>query len=445
MSDKNNQTTDESVAQGIRLVGSEAPIVMHPLRTRVTREVHARPFEALPIPTRLYKIAYLTDGEEVETDLARLTAFCEGHDVSPPSPERRHHSVRIGSVRLRWERHAEFITYAWQTEEQAIPPFSRSVFADVPLKGMPPPPGAALVAVHLAIVNEIDAPVLETLFQPASLCVSTYEQGAARIATDFVQDAHGFTRILIINRSLTSDQAGSLSQRLLEIETYRTLALLGLPEAEAVQPVVGRIEKELAELVGETRGNAVDINRGALERLLSLASETEKIAVQSSYRFNATQAYSEIVSARLEAIGEQAEPGYSTWQLFLNRRTRPALKTCEVMDRRLADLSIKLARASDLLRTRVNIALEQQNSELLKSMNRRTQLQLRLQHTVEGLSVAAVTYYIVGLIAIVAKGAQESGLDLPLKPGAIAALSVPLVVLLIWLLVRGIRAHFDDP
>ncbi len=43
------------------------------------------------------------------------------------------------------------------------------------------------------------------------------------------------------------------------------------------------------------------------------------------------------------------------------------------------------------------MALEAQNQTLLASMDRRARLQLRLQQTVEGLSVAAICYYVVGL------------------------------------------------
>ncbi|MGT2466713.1 DUF3422 family protein [Mesorhizobium atlanticum] len=74
-----------------------------------------------------------------------------------------------------------------------------------------------------------------------------------------------------------------------------------------------------------------------------------------------------------------------------------------------ANLSRKLTRATTLLRTWVDVDVEKQNRDLLASMNNRARLQLRLQQTVEGLSVAAVSYYVVGLIGYVAKGASIFG------------------------------------
>ncbi|MCB1490366.1 MAG: DUF3422 domain-containing protein [Rhodobiaceae bacterium] len=441
-----SDATDATDARsgGIRLFATGDPIATHPLRLRVAREIHARPFEPLSTPCRIHKVAYLTSQEASDADVERLRAFCRAHDVAEPDPDRRHHSVRIGSTRLRWERHSEFITYQWQTEEQAVPPFSRSVFADTPPSDMPPPPGPAIAAVHLALVSKADAPAVDVLFQRASLCVSEVAGGAATIATDFEQDAHGFTRILIADDGLGPDQAGALAQRLLEIEVYRTLAFLGLPEAQRVGPEITRIEAELAALIGARQEDTIAANREALERLLALASGTETVAVTAAYRFNATRAYAGIVEARVETIEEEPVAGYSMLGPFLARRMNPALMTCEVTDKRLADLSVKLTRAANLLRTRVNIAMEQQNGALLASMNRRTQLQLRLQHTVEGLSVAAVSYYVVGLIATMAKGAKDAGWHLPLPPGAIAALAVPVVALGVWSLVRRIRSHHSD-
>lgn len=428
---------------GIRLFAAGEPIATHPLRMRVAREIHARPFEPIDMPARIYKVAYLTDAARSAADVENLTRFCRSHDVALPTVERRQHSVKIGAVKLRWEQHSEFTTYAWQTEDQCVPPFAHSVFDDVPLKDMPPSPGPAIAAVHLALVKKDDVPPIETLFERSSLCVARVAGGSAYATTDFEQDAHGFTRILIADTGLGPDRAGALAQRLLEVETYRTLALLGLPEAQRIGPVVARIEQELAVLIEGGKSETVEQNRAALERLLALASEVESVSVPASYRFNATRAYAEIVDARIAAIAEKPVSGYSMLGTFLNRRMRPALKTCDVMDKRLADLSAKLARAADLLRTRVNIALEHQNSELLASMNRRTKLQLRLQHTVEGLSVAAVSYYVVGLIGVLAEGVIDAGVDVPLSATAMTAIAVPLVVLVVWGIVRRIRRHYS--
>ncbi|MEL6921196.1 MAG: DUF3422 family protein, partial [Pseudomonadota bacterium] len=116
---------------------------------------------------------------------------------------------------------------------------------------------------------------------------------------------------------------------------------------------------------------------------------------------------------------------------------RASLRTCRAIEDRQANLSRKLARTANLLRTRIDVEVEKQNRNLLQSMDKRAKLQLRLQQTVEGLSVAAVSYYVVGLIAYIVQGFDTTVLGISYQ--AIVAASVPLVIAGIWLTVRRIR------
>jgi uncharacterized membrane-anchored protein len=279
-------------------------------------------------------------------------------------------------------------------------------------------------------------------FDPASLCYSLVEGGKAAVATDFCQDGDGLTRILLLDGGLTSARVGALAQRLLDVETYRTLAMLGLPLAQSLSPRIRRIEDRLAQLTGAMRSGERRDSEGLLNELTELAAELEADAAASLYRFGASRAYHGIVDERLAALGEEAVPGYDTWSGFLQRRVAPAMRTCRSIEERQANLSRKLARAATLLRTWVDVEVERQNRDLLGSMNRRAKLQLRLQQTVEGLSVAAVSYYVVGLAGYLAKGVAELGL--PLKPAQATAIVVVPVVLAVWWLVRRIRRHHAD-
>ncbi len=180
-------------------------------------------------------------------------------------------------------------------------------------------------------------------------------------------------------------------------------------------------------------------NRALLKSLTQLASDIEASATASAYRFGATKAYYDIVQSRLGATREGPLEGYARWSSYLQRRMAPAMRTCLGVEGRQRDISDRLARAANLLRTRIEVDLEQQNRELLSSMNRRARLQLRLQQWVEGLSVAAVSYYVVGLISYLAHGLEL--VDHDMNPGVITALAVPPVVIGIWLFVRMYRAR----
>ncbi|MCE1174957.1 MAG: DUF3422 domain-containing protein, partial [Propionibacteriales bacterium] len=179
-----------------------------------------------------------------------------------------------------------------------------------------------------------------------------------------------------------------------------------------------------------------------LIRLTQLASDLEADVAASSYRFAATRAYDDIVALRLRAVGEENVGNYSTITSFLTRRSGPAMRTCRAIEQRQAELSKKLARSANLLRTRVDVEIEQQNSELLASMNKRSSMQLRMQQTVEGLSVAAISYYVVSLLGYVFKAMSDAGW--PVEPTIAMGISVPFVAFVIWLVVRRIRRRHSE-
>lgn len=303
-----------------------------------------------------------------------------------------------------------------------------------------PQPGPVLVALDLHLLANDDGRLLpERLFDRNSLAVAENSDGKALFASDFQTDPAGFVRILVIDRGLGAERAGALVQRIIELETYRTLALLGLPEAQRLFPSISRIEQRLAEVTEEMRRTAelVD-NHRLLDELIALAAELEAGAAASLFRFGASRAYNEIVQLRLQTIGERKVGGFPTWSSFLARRMAPAMRTCITTEERQANLSRKLSRTANLLRTRVDVEVERQNRDLLKSMNERTRLQLRLQATVEGLSVAAISYYVVALFGYLVKAAHDTGM-LRIEPSYLTAAFVPLTMLGIWWVVRRIR------
>jgi uncharacterized membrane-anchored protein len=420
-----------------------ARLAPHPLRAAVLGEVHARPFTAIETPRRVLHFAFATTAAHAEADRAALAAFCAGRGLAPPGPGSNHHRLVFGGTALRWEQHSEFTTYTWELPAEAYGPFHPPAASLAAAMSLVPQPGPLMVAVDLHLTADAGA-APERLFDRASLAAVENSDGTALYATDFQSDPAGFVRILVVDRGLGAERAGALVQRVLEVETYRTFALLGLPEAQRLAPAVRRIETRLAEVTeAMQQSEGLDANRHLLDDLTGLAAELEAGAAASQFRFGASRAYHEIVSLRLATIGERKAGGLPTWSAFLARRMAPAMRTCATLEERQASLSRKLARAAQLLRTRVDLALEAQNRELLRSMNERTRLQLRLQATVEGLSVAAISYYVVGLFGYLVKGAHDRGV--PVEPSVATAAFVPVAILAIWWVVRRIRRrHVDE-
>lgn len=415
----------------------------HPMREVALGEVHARPFRPLNAPRVVLHFAFTTTAQDAAEDREWFEDFCASHGAPGPGEHARYHVLDFAGGTLSWERHAEFTTYTWDGAAASEEPFG-PLPANHPFGAAFRAPGKMLVSTRLDLCPAQASEEWRGYYDPASLTVFKVDNGAGLAATDFRADGDGLTRYVLFNESMTAIQSGAVVQRLLEIETYRTLALLGLFVANSLQPEVGAIESELVELTKRIQDTAgLDENRTLLEQLSRLAASLEAGAAASNYRFSASRAYYEIVLARVRSLGEEPVSGNLSMSAFLGRRLGPAMRTCQAIEKRQDMLSRKLARATTLLRTRVDVDLEQQNRGLLESMNRRARLQLRLQQTVEGLSVAAVSYYVVGLISYLAKGAKTLGLHVP-GPELTTGLAVPLVVLAIWYTVRRIRAHHAE-
>ena len=421
--------------------GEGTRLTPHPLRAAILGELHARPFTPLQVPARILHFAFDTSGTRAQADRASLSALCKSRGLTPPTAAEKHHRAPFGTTILRWEQHSEFTTYTWEMPADAggMPFHPDAASLAAPMR-LVPQPGPLLVAIDLQLLAD-DPPrtAPERLFDRASLAVAENSDGRAVFATDFQSGPSGFVRILVIDRGMDAERTGALVQRVIEVETYRTLALLGLPEAQRLAPSIAASERRLVEVTEEMR-SASDLasNHKLLDELTALAAEVEAGAAASVFRFGASRAYGEIVEQRLQTIGERKVAGLPTWNSFLARRMKPALGTCVTIENRQSSLSLKLARAADLLRTRVDVELEQQNQELLKSMNARTRLQLRLQTTVEGLSVAAITYYVVGLFGYLVKAAHDSG-RMTIEPSIITAAFVPIAAVAMWWTVRRIR------
>ncbi len=411
----------------------------HALRASLAEEVHARPPEAVRAPARASYVAVLVDADNRGRELAHLTALCKSQGVEPPPPGATHFRTEFGALRLKWERHGEFSGYtviAAGIDEQ---PFQAVAASLLPTGWLAALPGATIAATHAKLLAKPDenklAWLLSQAFAGQQVAGSEVADGAARVFTDFQLHA-GCTRFVLIDSHLTERQAGRTLQRLFEIEVYRMMALLALPIARRQSPRMLQIESALAALTDNIARDQGDDEK-LLHELTRLAAEVESGLAASQFRFGACRAYFELVTRRIAELRETRLAGLQTFEEFMARRLTPAVATCNTVSQRLHDLSERVAQASGLLATRVSIAREKQSQALLVSMDRRAKLQLRLQQTVEGLSVAAICYYAAGLVSYVAKAAQAGGLRInaDLATGA----AIPLAAVVVLLALRRAR------
>jgi uncharacterized membrane-anchored protein len=379
----------------------------HSMRSALTQEMHVRRLPPLSVPAQVLQIVALLRPSQ-STDAERHIAAIPGCEA-PPRGARYHH-CRMGAVDLVWERHTEFCTYTLLAAGMTEPLFSQELFASVDRAWLQAIPGEIIRASHVVFVPDEPGssgaiPVECDLAEDSLVCCDL-AGGAARMYSDFKLHADGNGRLLIVDRGLIGIEPGQLLRRLLELGNYRKMALLGLPVAQAGMSQLEKLETRLADLTSAVADPESD-PKLLLVELTALSAEIAHLSSTIRFRMSASAAYGQLVDERLSALRVEPVRGHLSLADFTERRLHPALRTCASFSSRLTDLAARAEWASALMRTRVETALTAQNRDLLASMDRRASIQLRLQETVEGLSVVAISYYAVGLLGYATKPLLE--------------------------------------
>ncbi len=439
-----NSESDASVRSKIAQMNSGG-MVFHPLREGLYEEMHSRPFQVIPSPARVTHLAVFCDDAQREAQFEHLKILFEAFDVTPPDLDEVCIQYDLGGLRIRREKHLEFTAYTFINFDIPSGPFEVTGAAPLPAGWLETIPGEVVTAFHLAIEestqdDEAMLPRVKSFFEGMRLVGSSPQQGDARVWTTLRLHSDGFGRFLICNKRMSDSQLGRLAQRIMEIETYRLMTLIALPLARECAPHLGSMDRQLAHLTHRLSENTEINEQEVLSELTYMAARVEDYRAKTTFRFTATQAYHELVLQRLIELREDEVSGHLTVTEFLTRRLTPAVRTCHAVGERLEDMSKRIDRVSDMMRTRVELSIQAQNQQLLASMDRRSKIQLMMQHTVEGLSVAAISYYSVGLVKILMDAAYDSGVDF--NKSMALGIAVPVVIGSVWLATRKIHKHF---
>lgn len=407
----------------------------HPQRFVLHNEVHVRASFNIKLPVRASHLALLLATDEKMQERKHLNMLCERFGIAPPAKEADHFSATFNSFQMRWEQHGEFSTYSFYVHDNPPDPFEDSALDKVPVDWLAQLSGKVIVAAHTTIVSaaEInfdensDIASLSAYFAENPVIGSKVTGGAASVFTDFRIHVDGFSRFLIINHDLRSEQAGRLLQRLFEIEVYRVMALLAFPIARKLYPVLNKADRQLFAITSamtSPENNDAEL----LDELTTLAAEVENHISSNHFRFAAASAYYQLVEQRVNDLREVRIQGIQTLGEFIKRRLEPAMNTCSSISHRFTLLSERVSNAGQLLRTRVDIILERQNQSLLSSMALRAKMQFRMQQMVEGISMVAITYYVANLIGKIAEALHIVGWEI--NPELVEGISIPIILLI---------------
>lgn len=420
------------------------------LRRTLSDELHARAFDNFSGSGRFIRFIYLVEGN-ADVIVEYVNKFLEREGQAPIPLSSKFSSFNLGHYSLDFERHTEFISVSFIQKYDSLlvglsPDAYNARSVALPIEWAHASPGQIFHAIWLEVGGEPPDGLTEQkmlqLMQARAVAANQFSDGAAQVYFAFDIDAAGFSRVALFNKSMVASRLGRAVQRIVELETYRLLALLGFAtvteygsKLDSITRHVGEITNELAEQIKQPDSHV----EGMLSKLSAQAADLENIYSKASYRMAATKAYDSIVENRLEGLRVSRVEGFQGVKGFLNRRMLPAIDSCRAFSERLRRLSERISRAGDLLQTQTEMIIQRQNQELLISMNRRAKTQLRLQQTVERLSIAAVTYYGVGLVGFL-------GMSLPLEAWgidlvALKAASIPIIAGFVWLTIYQVKKH----
>jgi uncharacterized membrane-anchored protein len=417
----------------------------HPLRRALHEEIHARPTESIPAPALVTQLVMLHEGTTAAAERSHLEAL--GVQVEPGLFTR----FDVGATRVRWERHSEFSRYTFiepidaRVLDAASP--NLTSFKDLPGNWMSAMPGRTIAGMQLVVVEEPETPISEWVdrglhwFGHPNVVGSVLGSQYARVMADYRLRKDGFIRFLVTGPRLPAARIGRVAARLIESEVYRMMALLGFPIARQLGATLARHEAELAELTRRIDDSQHD-DQSLLGELNHLAANIESAIATQSFRFSATAAYAALMSSRINELRESPIHGLQSLGQFLDRRVTPAIATVGATERRLNGLAERISRAGSLLRTKVDIVHEQQNQSLLERLTTGQRMQVKLQQTVEGLSVAAISYYVVGLLGYAFKALQRVGA--PINVDVAVGLSIIPTVLLMAYFIRRVKDRVID-
>ncbi len=400
----------------------------HPLRLALSEEMHVRRFPRFAAPQRMVQLLTLVTEDQSSVALDYIEKLAAKGRVIVPLAA-KYGVFSVGDMTLVWERHTEFASYTLIRGGPDHISFDDHEFDPILAEIIETLPGELVRATQVAVIPAGDSPNpipdgLDQWFSDDALILCDVADGLARVISDFRLGADGYGRLLVLDRGLQHDEASQVVLRLQELGNYRKMALFGLPLAQELTPKLTILESRLAELTHSVSERTTEDDK-LLDELTFLSAELARLAAETRYRMSATRAYAQLVAERLTKLHISPVRGYQTLADFTERRLMPAVRTCESFSARIEDLLQRAAWTSELLRTRIDIALAKQNRDLLTSMDRRTRLQLRLQQTVEGLSIVAISYYLVALIAYVIEAIPGIRKDVGV------AITVPIVVALV--------------
>lgn len=317
-----------------------------------------------------------------------------------------------------WQAHTEYYTYQlWHLR----PPGQDTVtFGPLTFPGYRFPGTALGIEVcRLDIVLTTEAlPSREhvrTLFPGPMLYGSRILDEHTIVIASFTPDDYGRERYWVTAGTSQSDSSHlkDVVDAIVRIETYYHLLLMQKPLFSAAIDQAYKFEQvhlKQREIITEHIGHA---NSQTLQRWLNSLTQdllkTNRMAGRLHFELSASVPYDKILHSTLSSVVEKPLESYRPLSDYVLSGITGVAEGYQQLLRRIDTLRGGFEGIISIIRTRVDLIVEAQNLALLQSVDKTTKNQVILQHTVEGLSVIVIAYYLSGLAGYIFKGLSELG------------------------------------
>jgi len=319
---------------------------------------------------------------------------------------------------LVWQAHTEYYNYQlWHVPSQGggAPTFGSLVFPDYSF--FEDPLGSVVCRLDILLTAGMWPPrdELRTLVPGPILYGSRILDAQISVATSFTPDAEGRERYWVSVGPSQSDPSRlkDIVDAIVRIETYYHLLLMQKPLFSAAIDQVYKFEQvhlKQREIITAHIGHA---DSQTLQRWLNTLTQdllkTNRMAGKLHFELSSALPYDKIVHTTLASIGEQRMESYRPISDYVLSGITGVAEGYQQLLRRIETLRGGFEGIIAIIRTRIDLILQAQNLTLLQSVDKTTKSQVLLQHTVEGLSVIVIAYYLSGLAGYVFKGLYELG------------------------------------
>ncbi|RLA23139.1 MAG: DUF3422 domain-containing protein, partial [Gammaproteobacteria bacterium] len=194
----------------------------HTQRFSLHNEIHARPPVPLKLPVSASHLAITVNEQEKAQEREHLLSLCQRFGINPPPAEASHFIASFDTFLFHWEQHGEFSTYCFYVNGVDISePFAKPALTYAPIDWLDKLAGQTIIAAHAVILpasdKQLDAKQITRYFEGNAAVGAKMTGGDAQAFTDFRIHNDGFSRFIIFDKKLQSQQAGRLLQRLFEI------------------------------------------------------------------------------------------------------------------------------------------------------------------------------------------------------------------------------------